>query len=789
MKYAFLLFSLLTFSSLSAQTGKIIGKVVDQLNNDPVPFSNIYVQGTDYGTVTDSMGSFELNLDPGLYNLEFSFIGYRTSVLYSKSVSNSAPVYLTIELERAQTSLPVVSVLAQQGSFSAHYTDKIGAYEIVSLPGATMDLSKYIKVLPGVSPKVSFGYNMIVRGGASNENRFFLDDIEIPSITHFAVQGNAGGPNGILNSRILESAELFTDAMPASRSNALSSVMEISSRLGTKEKFTGNFTLGATDWGFVLEGPMGKKSSYVFSARESFSQHMLKAIGLPVLPFYADVHYAQEISFNEKTSLRLLGIGVYDKYTLNLEADPSPSLLYNTGYIPEGKQLSYTTGAVLKRFHSRGVNKFIISQNYFENRADKFYDNTYEEADRMIDYRSVEASTKLRYERSIQKDLRNIEYGVSLSNERILSSNFSPSLDAERAIFIKDYESEVDYFRYGLFYKTDWTLGEENRFLIDFGLRLDGSTYNEKMANPLRQLSPRAGVKYKYSEQLDFRINSGIYFQEPSAVLLSYSDGNQLVNESSLKYIRSNHLSISSHYSNYKNLQGRISLFVKDYSNYPMLLLDGISSANANANYVLVGDQPADASSEGLCYGAEFFAKKKYTGGWSWLTSMSYVVSRFSNMDGELSSSAWDNRFFVNAHLSKRFKNNWTIGARWVGAGGNPYTPYDLERSAQFAYWDTFRRGIADYSRLNEARLPFYHQMDLRVDKQFDFRSWTFTFYLDIQNVYKSEINQIPYLSTVFNEESWTAVPDPTNTSSYLLEQLSSDSGRMLPTLGLFFDF
>ena len=114
----------------------------------------------------------------------------------------------------------------------------------------------------------------------------------------------------------------------------------------------------------------------------------------------------------------------------------------------------------------------------------------------MIDYRSVEASTKLRYERSTQKDLRNIEYGVSLSNERILSSNFSPSLDAERAIFIKDYESEVDYFRYGLFYKTDCTLGEENRFLIDLGLRLDGSTYNAKMANPLRQFSPRAGVKY-----------------------------------------------------------------------------------------------------------------------------------------------------------------------------------------------------------------------------------------------------------------------------------------------------
>ena len=100
-----------------------------------------------------------------------------------------------------------------------------------------------------------------------------------------------------------------------------------------------------------------------------------------------------------------------------------------------------------------------------------------------------------------------------------------------------------------------------------------------------------------------------------------------------------------------------------------------------------------------------------------------------------------------------------------------------------------FRRGIPDYSRLNEDRLPVFHQLDFRIDKQFNFRKWAFTFYIDVQNAYKADINQIPYLTAVYDESDWTPMVDPANPSSYLLDLIASDSGRMLPTVGLFFDF
>lgn len=788
MRSIFLLF-MICAASVYGQQGRVLGDVRDELTNEPIAFSTVYVQGTDIGTVTDSLGNFELQLKPGLYNLEVSFLGYETAVLYSIPVSTAQAQHIHTTLVSTLLDLPRFEVQANAGRVSPIYSDKISAFEVVSMPGATMDLSKFLKVLPGVSPKVSFGYSMIVRGGASNENRFFLDDIEIPSITHFAVQGNNGGPNGILNTRILQSAELFTDGMPINRGNALSSVLEVESRLGNKEKFSGNFTLGATDWGFVLEGPMGKKSSYVFSARESFSQHMLKALGIPVVPFYADVHYAQKIRFNAKTELKLLGIGTYDKYTLNLDAEKNPGLVYNIGYIPEGKQLSFTTGAALKRFHDTGYSTFVLSRSYFENRADKFYDNTYEEADRMMEYRSIEASTKFRYERRFVLGKRRIDYGVEATNESLFTHNHSPALDSTLQVITKDYSSDFDYQRFGLFYNTEFVLGGKQDWILNVGLRSDMATYNDRMKNPLRQIAPRIGLKYLLNDQVDWNINLGRYTQLPAHVLMSYMEDDVLVNQPHLDYIKSDQISTGINFSNYNNLQSRFSIFYKSYSDYPMLHFDGISFANANANYVLVGDQPANSDSRGHAYGAELMVKKKYTGGWSFLYSGSYVVSKFTNLDGVLHASAWDNRIFSTINLSKRFKNNWTIAAKWSIAGGNPYTPYNWAFSAEQTNWQMFRRGIPDYSRLNEDRLPVFHQLDFRIDKQFNFRNWAFTFYIDVQNAYKADINQIPYLTAVYDESDWTPMVDPANPSSYLLDLIASDSGRMLPTVGLFFDF
>ena len=69
--------------------------------------------------------------------------------------------------------------------------------------------------MPGVSSSPSFRNDIVIRGGAPNENRFFLDGIEIPNINHFATQGSSGGPVGILNVNFIREVDFYSGAFPS----------------------------------------------------------------------------------------------------------------------------------------------------------------------------------------------------------------------------------------------------------------------------------------------------------------------------------------------------------------------------------------------------------------------------------------------------------------------------------------------------------------------------------------------------------------------------------------------
>ena len=71
-------FGLCCFSAqVLAQTGAIIGKVIDAETGQPLVGANILVVGTAVGSATDAEGDFEiLNLTPGTHTLRISFVGY-----------------------------------------------------------------------------------------------------------------------------------------------------------------------------------------------------------------------------------------------------------------------------------------------------------------------------------------------------------------------------------------------------------------------------------------------------------------------------------------------------------------------------------------------------------------------------------------------------------------------------------------------------------------------------------------------------------------------------------------
>ncbi|HCK22940.1 MAG TPA: ferric aerobactin receptor, partial [Bacteroidetes bacterium] len=131
---------------------------------------------------------------------------------------------------------------------------------------------------------------------------------------------------------------------------------------------------------------------------------------------------------------------------------------------------------------------------------------------------------------------------------------------------------------------------------------------------------------------------------------------------------------------------------------------------------------------------------------------------------------------------------NWQVGARWRYSSGTPYTPYDTITSSLISNWQVANRGIFDFERLNENRLPAFHVLDLRLDKRWAFDRSNLNVFIDIQNAYRSGIALLPYLTTV-NDADFNPVVNAEDPSRYDLQLINSDTGRTLTTLGVVMEF
>ena len=271
-------------------------------------------------------------------------------------------------------------------------------------PGGNRDISRAIRSLPGVASPPSFRNDIIIRGGAPNENRFYIDGIEIPTINHFSTQGSSGGPVGMINVDLVDDVEFYSGAFPAARGNALSSVMEFGFVEGRKDKATVNAVVGSSDLGITYNGPTGPKSSLVISARRSYLQYLFQALELPFLPTYNDLQFKWTTKLSDNDRLTILGIGAIDQFKLNTALDdPSSEDFERNSYLLDvlqvNQQWNYTIGAKWDHFTDKGTHSFIVSRNMLNNDAFKHVDND-PNLPKTLDYTSQEMENKFRYENS-----------------------------------------------------------------------------------------------------------------------------------------------------------------------------------------------------------------------------------------------------------------------------------------------------------------------------------------------------------------------------------------------------
>ncbi|MBI1185215.1 TonB-dependent receptor plug domain-containing protein [bacterium] len=773
---------------VSAQQSRITGLVFNALNKEPLEKASVSVQGTGKGATTDSLGYFVVDgIAPGLYNLEVRFTGFETSIEYEIRTSSVKPVYIEIGLIPSTFSLGEVVVSDEARTHTVVTplsVQKIGWAELQRMPGATLDISKAIQSYPGVLPKSSFGYNIVVRGGAPNENAYYLDGIKIPAINHFSVQGASGGPNGLVNLDFIQDMELYSGAFPANYLSGLSSLMDLRQRDGRSDRIGSRITLGYSDLGCTIEGPLSKKSNFIMSARTSFSQYLLKALNVPVLPKYKDFQFRNKWRFDDKNELIITGLAGFDVFKLNTTAPESDALLYNVGYIPEGTQNQYAVGANYKHYLKNSFYTLVVSRNGFDNRADKFRNNSYQEADRLLKYRSAEAENHIRFEHNIYQGNTEFKYGITYVHNQSKINVAGYDVGGAGVEHV-DFSNQMQYNQYGAFALVSKRL-MDSKLGITAGLRSDGSNVAKSMRNPLGQISPRLSANYALTEFLSLKSTAGIYYQMPPQIILAYNAAN--VDQGLSDYMKAKQASVGFEYRNKKTYRASVDLYYKGYSQYPFLLRDSISFANAMADYVVVGNQPSVANSTGRSYGAELFIQQKLKRNYWWMLAYSYNKCEFKDKKGVFRPSSWESLHFITLNVGKTFKRNWQLGIKWRYSNGTPYTPYNVSKSSVIDNWNVTNKGVFDYNQLNAKRLPSFHQMDIRVDKNWWFGKWNLNMFFDLQNAYGSNIQLMPYLTTS-RDSNWNPIVDPANPGHYLLKQINSDTGRTLYTLGLIAEF
>jgi outer membrane receptor for ferrienterochelin and colicin len=310
------------------------------------------------------------------------------------------------------------------------------------------------------------------------------------------------------------------------------------------------------------------------------------------------------------------------------------------------------------------------------------------------------------------------------------------------------------------------------------------------MANPLTQFSPRASVSFGLTDKWYLNGNLGRFYQVPSYTTLGYRNSSgTLVNKlNEIRYIRSDHLVAGIEYRKSENSRISVEGFLKMYSHYPFSLNDSVSLASKGADYGVYGDEPVVSTSSGRAYGLEVYYRDRLADLLNVILSYTFVRSEFEDKTGKLIPSAWDNRHILNLTASAEFGKNWNLGVKWRYVGGAPYTPYDVSRSSLKTAWDARGQGYPDFNRFNTGRLKNFQELDLRLDKEYFFKKWSLNLYLDVQNAYNYKSKE-PDVLVLKRDASGKPLTDPADPARYLLKYLPSESGTVLPTLGIIVEF
>ncbi len=710
-----------------AGAGSVHGIVTDRVTHQPIAQASVNVVGTALGTMTGEDGRFAIaNVPAGTYRVRAWRLDYPALVVADIVVTRGRGTQADFELEIEAVKAQQVEVRAQGFVRKADVPTssyQLSYEEIRRSAGAIGDVLRLIQSLPGMAMANDQRNDLIARGGSPNENLTLVDNVEVPTLNHFAAQGSSGGPISMLDNELVRDATFLAGGYPAEYAGRLSSVLDVRLRDGDRERFRAQVDLTMAGAGLALEGPLGRRGAWVGSVRQGYLDLVAPAFGLAAVPHTTDwqLKGTQELSPTDK--LWLLAIGGRDDIHVRPEAnkpgDPNTDDYEFNGW----RQITGVNWQHL--FGQRGwgtlgvsdaVGRFVVDAHAGELGGALAFVN-----------HSTEGETTVKYDAALRAGhWGDWKLGAQAKRTRSDYEVLQPfgvlnpfSTDTTRVEKVSFAQSGNTWAHAGHVQGT-FHLGRA----ADLTLGALAERYELLNANTL---SPRAGLTAHVTRTLDLTLSYGRYRQAPTLVqVVAYPVNRALVP------MRADHYVAGLQYLPAPDLRVTLEAYDKEYADYPVSIdYPTLSLANTGDEYGVYGLLlPYVSAGRGRARGLEFYAQKKLAG--RWYGQFAATLSRVEHaaLDGVLRRGAFDSPVTVNLIAGYKPTDHWELSTHLSSASGRPYTP-PLEPASTLQ-----NRYIDDLSRVNAVRAKAYQRVDVRVDRHTRLFGLDYTWFIETQNVF-----------------------------------------------------
>jgi hypothetical protein len=571
--------------------------------------------------------------------------------------------------------------------------------------GGEADLAQYLAVLPGVVSSGDQGGQLYIRGGAPIHNKVLLDGLDIYNAFHSI------GLFSVYETEVVRHVEVLTGGFNAEYGGRISAVIDVTTRDGNKQEFSGNVSANPFMAKILLEGPIsklkpdGSSISYLITAKNSYLKQSSPLVygyvgenpqgSGQVLPYtFNDVMGKLSINSGNGTNVKFIGFNYRDK------ADFEGVASFDWNSIGLGTHFTLVPEQ----------SKAIIQGNFMYSD----YDMTFFEAGSSLPRRSGIAGFNLGMDFTyILQENAEVKYGVDING-------FSTKFDFFNSLGIQidQNQNTTEIGGFVVYRKATDLLVIEPSFRIQYYASLNNFSPE-----------PRLGLKIKATEKLRVKAAGGVYSQN----LISSKSDLDVVNlftgflsgpEESLDDINGNtanhklqkaiHLITGIEYDLAKNLEVGIEPYAKKFTQL----------ININRSKVFKADPDYEIET-GNAYGIDFLAEFENERLYLWATYSLGWVDR--NNGDQVYNPHFDRRHNMNLLGSYSFGENnaWQINARWNLGSGFPFT-----LTQGFFEQISFLDGVStDYltqngtlgiiydDDINAGRLPWYHRLDVSAKR------------------------------------------------------------------------